>query len=213
MIKEGWGHALCIRHCTCSVIPIKLSAQWERAEKDVDKKRETCRARKANKSLKHWPNQSGNIQWPLGTSQEKTTFFPLSSLMARDSKKWEGNKSKRGGWTSDGCSSMCQFSCHAECLFTHSECTPAAGASALTGDRRYLLFTHLRRERLGVVWTLEDGLLTWYRRNTATPLCTKIDPPQDRFSCSPSCWPVIQKERHDGCIPCTIRSYSHWSVY
>lgn len=40
--KRRLGHALCIRHCTCTVIPIKLSAGFssgrERAEEDVYRK-------------------------------------------------------------------------------------------------------------------------------------------------------------------------------
>ena len=40
--KRKLGHALCIRLCTCTVIPIKLSARFssgkERAEEDVYRK-------------------------------------------------------------------------------------------------------------------------------------------------------------------------------
>lgn len=40
--KRWLSHALCIKHCTCTVIPIKLSAGFssgrERAEEDVYRK-------------------------------------------------------------------------------------------------------------------------------------------------------------------------------
>lgn len=40
--KRRLGHALCIRHCTCTVIPIKHSAEFssgrEKAEKDIYRK-------------------------------------------------------------------------------------------------------------------------------------------------------------------------------
>lgn len=64
--KRRLGHALCIKHCTCTVIPIKQSARFssgreERAEKGLYRKWETCGARIENKGVKNWPDQSGNI--------------------------------------------------------------------------------------------------------------------------------------------------------